>query len=68
MRYAERYTHSKDPQSQKIDTIIGRLSHTGIVTDIIEDYDIRLNNLWICHDRRVTHRPIEKPIDLLKNQ
>jgi len=31
MRSAERYTHSKDPEPQKLDTIIGRLSHTGIV-------------------------------------
>ena len=68
MRYAERYTHSKDLQSQKLDTIIGRLGHTGVVISIIEDYGIRLSNLWLCHDGLVKHRPLEKPIDLLKNQ
>ena len=68
MRSAERYTHSKDLQSQKLDTIIGRLGYTGVVIGIIEDYDMRLNNLWIGHDRLVKHRPLEKPIDLLKNQ
>ncbi|MEA1906152.1 MAG: HEPN domain-containing protein [Euryarchaeota archaeon] len=64
MRSAERYTHNKDLQSQKLDTIIGRLGHTGV----IGDYDMRLNDLWLCHDGLVKHRPLEKPIDLLKNQ
>ncbi|GEM_PF-3710464 len=63
MRSAERYTRSKDPEPQKLDTIIGRLSHTGIVTGIIEDYDMRLNNLWICHDGLVKHRPVGKSIN-----
>jgi len=68
MKSAERYTHSKDLQSQKLDTIIGRFGHIGVFIGIIEDYDIRLNDLWLCHGGLVKHRPLEKPIDLLKNQ
>jgi len=61
MRSAERYTPIKDLQSQKLDTIIGRLGHSGAVIGIIEDYDI---DSTICGYVMMGW----SNIDLLKNQ